>query len=173
MNVGVIGYSGDVNKMPVKALSEICEDLGANIAKAGHVLVTGGRDGVMELVSKAAKEKGGTVLGILPKDENGNAYLSNEIKTGMDFAMRSILMMYNVDVVVSVGGKAGTALELFAAYGKGKPIILLRGSGGWTDRIVSVLLEGRYLDERKSANVKSCWSVEEVMEEIKKLEEFA
>ncbi len=170
LRVGVIGYSGRIDEMPVKALTDICESLGKSIAKSGHILVTGGRDGVMELVSKAAKESGGTVVGILPETDEGNPYLSFGIETGMDFAMRSVLMMYNVDVVISIGGKAGTALELFAAYGKAKPILLLRGTGGWTDRITNVLLEEKYLDERKSIEVKSCWDVDEIMEEIEKLE---
>ncbi len=171
MKIGVIGYSGSINEEPVKPLENICEELGKEIAKRGHTLVSGGRDGIMELVSKSAKEAGGLVIGILPGLENGNDHLTFGVKTDMDFAMRSILMMYNVDVVISIGGKAGTALELFAAYGHSIPIFLLRGTGGWTDRITKVLIEGKYLDERKSVELKSVWSVEEFMEEIEKMED--
>ncbi len=171
MRIGVIGYSGNVNEEPVKSLKNICEEVGKSIAKNGYVLVSGGRDGIMELVSKAAKQEGGQVIGVLPGLESGNDHLTFALNTGMDFSMRSILMMYNVDVVISIGGKSGTALELFAAYSRSIPIFLLRGSGGWTDRITKVLLEGKYLDERKSVELKSVWSVKEIMEEIRKLEE--
>jgi len=170
LKIGVIGYSGDVNAEPVKSLKNLCEELGKAIAQRGHILVSGGRDGIMELVSKAAKEAGGHVIGILPHLEKGNGYLDFAVSTGMDFSMRSILMMYNVDMVISIGGKAGTALELFAAYGHSIPIFLLRGSGGWTDRITKVLLEGKYLDERKTVELKSFWSVDEMMNEVEKME---
>ncbi len=163
MKVGVIGYSGDVNEPPVRNLKELCEDLGKQIALKKHVLITGGTDGIMNLVSKGAKENGGTVVGIVPGKENGNSYLSYELKTGIDSSMRSVLMMYNVDAVISVGGKAGTGLEIFAAYLMGIPIILLRGTGGWTDRISGVLIEGKYLDERKLVELKNAWTVDDAI----------
>ncbi len=170
MRIGVIGYSGDVGTSPMDSLFGLCENLGEEIAKRGHVLVNGGRDGVMEAVSRGATKFGGTVVGILPKSDAGNGYLTVAVDTGMDFSMRSILMMYNVDVVISIGGKVGTGLELFAAYAQSKPVILLRGTGGWTDRIASVLLEGKYIDDRKLVEIKSVWSVEEALETVEALE---
>ena len=170
MRIAVIGYSGNINKAPVKPLVELCESLGSEIAKRGHVLISGGRDGVMEVVSKGAAKLGGTTVGILPVNDVGNDFLTIGIDTGMDYSMRSILMMYNADAVISIGGKAGTGLEIFAAYGHSKPIFLLRGTGGWTDRIANILLEGKYLDERKQVEIKSVWSVEEALEEIEALE---
>ncbi len=169
MRVGVIGYSGNVNEPPVKYLTQICEDLGKKIALRNHVLITGGTDGIMDLVSKGAKENGGTVIGIVPGKENGNSHLSYELKTGIDSSMRSVLMMYNVDAVISVGGKAGTGLEIFAAYLMGIPIILLRGTGGWTERISGVLVEGKYLDERKLVELKHAWTVDDAMELLENL----
>lgn len=163
MKIGVIGYSGNVNEPPVKYLKEICEELGRKIALRKHVLITGGTDGIMDLVSKGAMESGGTVVGIVPERENGNSYLSYELKTGIDSSMRSVLMMYNVDAIISVGGKAGTALELFAAYLMEIPIVLLRGTGGWTDRISNVLIEGKYLDERRIVELSNAWNVDEAI----------
>jgi len=170
LRIAIIGYSGNINKAPVKPLVELCEALGSEVAKRGHILVSGGRDGVMEAVSKGAAKFGGTIVGILPANNIGNDFLTVGIDTGMDYSMRSILMMYNADAVISVGGKAGTGLEIFAAYSHSKPIFLLRGTGGWTDRIANTLLEGKYLDERKQVEIKSVWSVEEALEEIEALE---
>ncbi len=170
MKIAVIGYSGNIDENPVKPLTTLCEALGLEIVKRGHTLVTGGRDGVMEAVSKGAAKFGGTIVGILPANDTGNNFLTIRMNTGMDYSMRSILMMYNVDVVISIGGKAGTGLEIFAAYGHFKPIFLLRGTGGWTDRIANTLLDGKYLDERRQVEIKSVWSVEEALEEIELLE---
>ncbi len=164
LKIAVIGYSGNIDLPPVKPLTEICEHLGSRIAECGHTMVNGGTDGVMELVSRGALKSGGTVIGMLSDNETPNNYLSTAINTGFDFSVRSIMMMYNADAVISVGGKVGTGLELFAAYVQSKPIILLRGTGGWTDRITSVLLEGKYLDERRSVELKSAWSVDEAVD---------
>lgn len=164
MKIAVIGYSGNVDQSPVQPLSEICELLGSKIAERGHVLVNGGTDGVMELVSKGAMKAGGTVIGMLSEGEVGNEYLSVAVNTGFDFAVRSVMIMYNADAVISVGGKVGTGLEIFAAYVQSKPIVLLRGTGGWTDRITSVLLEEKYLDDRRSVELKSAWSVDEALD---------
>ncbi len=169
MRIGVIGYSGDIDKPPVKPLVELCESLGKEIAERGHVLINGGRDGVMEAVSRGAMKSGGIVVGILPKSDSGNDYLTVSVDTGMDFSMRSVLMMYNVDAVISVGGKVGTALELFAAYAHSKPVVLLRGTGGWTDKITNVLLDGKYIDDRKLAEMKSAWNVKEALEMVETL----
>lgn len=164
MKIAVIGYSGNINEEPVKQLKEMCEELGKKIAMRRHILINGGTDGIMEIVSRSAKASGGEVIGIVAGRETGNEHLSFEVKTGMDSSMRSVLMMYNVDVVISVGGKAGTGLELFSAYLMSIPIILLRGTGGWTDRIANVLIEGKYLDERKLVEIKNSWSVDEAIE---------
>ncbi len=36
------------------------------------------------------------------------------------------------------------------------------GTGGWTDRIVSVLIDGKYLDERRTSEVKRANSIEDL-----------
>ena len=49
------------------------------------------------------------------------------------------------DAVISLGGGAGTLQEIAVAYRMQKPIILLAGFGGWSDR----LSRRKYLDERR------------------------
>ncbi len=162
--VAVIGYSGDINKDPVKTLADLCLELGRELGKR-YVVFTGGRNGVMELVAKGVREVGGTCVGILPWDgSDANEYNSVVIATGLDFQMRSFIMIKSVDVVISVGGEIGTAIEILAAYANMKPVILLRNTGGWTDRIVNVLIEGLYLDNRKLAPVLQAYTVCDVIE---------
>jgi hypothetical protein len=38
----------------------------------------------------------------------------------------------------------------------------MRGTGGWTDRILSMLIEGKYLDNRKIAPLKQVSSFNEL-----------
>ncbi|AEH50192.1 TIGR00725 family protein [Pseudothermotoga thermarum] len=169
MNVAVVGYSGDIDKSPVKELAEKVLELGRRLAKEGHVILNGGRDGVMELVSKAVKEAGGTVIGVLPAFEYGNDYLTFRVKTPFDNVTRSIVLIESSDVVVSVGGEVGTAIEILLAYAKFKPVILFVGTGGWTDRFASVLIEGKYLDNRKNVEVRIARDVQEVIDIINEI----
>jgi len=169
MRVGVVGYSGPVDLPPVSELKNVCIELGRELARSGYIVFNGGRDGVMELVSKGVKEAGGTTIGILPASSYANSYLSLAIDTGLDFQMRSFIMLKNVDVVVSIGGEIGTAIEILGAYAYNIPVIFLRGTGGWTDRFSKVLIDGKYLDNRRKVEVYQAWSVEEVLKIIEKI----
>ena len=125
MKVGVAGYSGPVALPPVSEIADECVELGRRLAEKGHLIVNGGRDGVMELVSRGAKEVGGKVVGVLPfVKEGANEYLDFALFTGLDFQMRSFVMLKNMDVMVAVGGEVGTAIEILGAYANAIPVIL-------------------------------------------------
>ncbi len=164
MNVAVVGYSGPAGCSPVKELEEKVLELGRELAKRGYVVLNGGRDGVMELVSKSAKEAGGTVIGVLPAREEGNNYLNFRIKTPFDNVTRSIVLIESSDAVIAVGGEVGTAIEVLMAYAKCIPVILFEGTGGWTDRFASNLIDGKYLDNRRNVVVRKAKTVEEIIE---------
>jgi len=170
MKVGVAGYSGPIALPPVSEIADECVELGRRLAEKGHLIVNGGRDGVMELVSRGAKEVGGKVVGVLPfVREGANEYLDFALFTGLDFQMRSFVMLKNMDVMVAVGGEVGTAIEILGAYANAIPVILFRGTGGWADRFANVLIEGRYLDTRKTVEVYQAWSVSEILDIIETL----
>jgi len=80
----------------------------------------------------------------------------------MDFAMRSLILTKSADVVISIGGQAGTLLEVVSSYSYGRSVILMEGTGGWTDRIRSVLIDGKYLDERKTVEMKLASNIEDL-----------
>ncbi|MDK2951430.1 MAG: hypothetical protein PWQ77_1095 [Kosmotogales bacterium] len=164
MNVGVFGYSGSLSDEKINRVSGLALEVGKTIAQYGHTLYTGGRDGIMELVSRGAKEMRGRVVGILPDGEVGNMYLDTRIDTGMDFTMRSLILVKSIDFVISIGGEVGTLFEIISAYCYEKPVILFEGTGGWTDRIDKVLIDKKYLDNRKLIEVKKVKSIEELRE---------
>lgn len=134
--------------MPAETLQS-AEAVGQLIAKAGAVLITGGMTGVMEAASKGAKEAGGLVIGVLPGRDrrSANAYVDIAMPTGLGTA-RNIIDARAADAVIMIGGAVGTLNELTIAYAEGKPIVILRGTGGWAERIEGVLYEGQYLDDR-------------------------
>lgn len=169
MNIGVIGYSGSLESDFLMPIKDICLKTGEILARNNHTLFTGGRNGVMELVSKGASDFSGTVVGVLPESEPvGNPYNSVRIQTGMDYMMRSIVLIQSVDMVISIGGEIGTFFEMVSAYAYGKPVILFRGTGGWTDRVADVLIEGKYLDNRKTVEIKQVFTIEELESYLQK-----
>jgi hypothetical protein len=169
MNVGIIGYSGPVDKPPVSKISNLCVETGRVLAESGYTIVCGGRDGVMELVSIGARQAQGFVVGVLPAFEDGNRYLNLRIKTPFDNITRSLVLIESSDVVLSIGGEIGTAIEVLMAYARGKPVVLFTGTGGWTDRFSENLIEGKYLDSRKIVTVQKAASIKEVMEILEKI----
>ena len=175
MRVGIIGFSSDprvVSRDELENLRERCEKLGEELAKKGYVIFNGGRDGIMEMVSRGVERAGGTSVGILPFDEESvkaNPHISVPIYTGLDYQMRSLLMMKNVDVVISIGGAVGTAIEIFSAYANGVPIILFTGTGGWTDKMAECLGEDRYIDGRKLAPIFKANDVDEILKILEEL----
>ncbi len=170
LKVGVIGYSGNIENEPVKSLIDVCLELGERLGEK-YVVFTGGRDGIMELVSKGVRNVGGTCIGILPwEGSDANEYNSLVISTGLDFQMRSFVLVKSVEAVIAIGGEIGTAVEMLATYANRKPLILLRNTGGWADKIPSVLIDDKYLDNRRMAPVYQAFSIEQVMTILDELE---
>lgn len=105
------------------------EEIGRRLSEAGAIVVCGGWGGVMEGVSRGAKEAGGLVIGILPTEtrSGSNPYLSAALPTGMGEA-RNALIVRAADVVIAVSGEFGTLSEIALALKMGKPVV---GLGTW------------------------------------------
>jgi uncharacterized protein (TIGR00725 family) len=163
--ITVIGKSArDPNDpVPAEAL-RAAEEVGREAAKRGAVIISGGLSGVMEAVSRGAKEAGGTTVGLLPgfDKEDANSYVDIPIATGMGF-MRNTLTVRAADAVIMIAGGIGTLNELTVAY-EAKPTIVLLGTGGWADRMPQVAYGGRYLDEARTGYLHYANSAVEAVE---------
>ena len=122
IHIGVVG-EGTCSRATARA----AERIGAAIAGAGAVLLTGGRTGVMEAASRGAARAGGTVVGVLPgfSRRDANRWVTIPIVTGMDQA-RNVIVVRSCDAVIAVGGSYGTLSEVALALKLGVPIIGLR-----------------------------------------------
>ena len=116
--IAVIGGSEYVEEDCVRA-----EAVGRELARAGALLLCGGRSGVMEAACRGAKEAGGTTIGFLPGEERGdeNDHVDIALPTGMG-EMRNMLIVHAADAVIAVGGEFGTLSELAFALRVGKPV---------------------------------------------------
>ena len=119
--IAVIG-PGDGDARLCDAAYAIAERL----ARCGLSIVCGGRGGVMQAAARGAYEAGGTVIGLLPEndDQAANAYLSVAIPTGMG-EMRNALIARSCLCLVAVGGGMGTLSEMAFGLKLGKPVFCL------------------------------------------------
>jgi len=163
--IAVIGKSTkDPGDPPSPEALHAAELVGANIAGAGAILITGGPSGVMEAVSRGAKRANGLVIGMLPgfKKDDANRYVDVALTTGMGW-MRNTLVVRAADAVIMISGGIGTLNELTIAY-QDKPTIILEGTGGWSDRIRAIAYDGKHLDEARSATLRFASTPEEAVD---------
>jgi uncharacterized protein (TIGR00725 family) len=95
--------------------------------------------------------------------KSANPWCDIVLPTGLGHA-RNVLTALAGDFIVAVGGGAGTLSELCFGWVHGRPIYVLQGSGGWSDR-----LAGGALDHRASSVIVTCDSVEALEREVVRL----
>ncbi len=106
---------------------ERASQLGKLVAHRGWTLLTGGRrSGVMHAASKAAKEHGGLVIGILPgaNMDDMSEFVDIPIITDMGSARNNINVLSS-KVIVACGMGPGTASEISLALKAKKSVVLL------------------------------------------------
>jgi len=163
--IAVIGKSAkDPEDPPSAEALRAAELVGANIAGAGAILITGGLSGVMEAASRGAKRANGLVIGMLPgfKKDDANRYVDVALTTGMGW-MRNTLVVRAADAVIMISGGIGTLNELTIAY-QDKPTVVLEGTGGWSDRIREIAYGCTHLDESGSATLHFAATPEEAVD---------
>lgn len=121
--IGVMGPGEEATP----ELIVIAEELGRQIARAGWITLSGGRNaGVMDAVNRGAKSAGGLTVGILPTKERDriSAFVDIPIITDMGSARNNINVLSS-DVVIACGTGRGTASEIALALKAEKQVILL------------------------------------------------
>ena len=136
--VGVMGSSQEDS-------AELARPLGLLIARLGCHLLTGGRGGVMEAVSRAfcsVNDRHGSALGILPEGSIPNPFVEIPIFTQLSAAndpsrpewrwSRNHINLRTSSAVIALPGGAGTAseLELAATGAHQRPCLAFLGTRG-------------------------------------------
>lgn len=145
LSIGVMGAAGGV--IAPEALAA-CEALGAAIARAGCICLTGACPGLPQAAVRGAKAAGGMTVGISPalsRDEHVYDYgsptegLDVLIYTGSGLMGREVTNIRSSDIVVIAGGRSGTLGEFSIAYDEGKLIGVLEGTGGITEGLPEIV----------------------------------
>ena len=159
--IAIIG-SRELSENSLKLVQALAHELVSN----GYRTVTGGLGSLQEAVHEGAKSNPlhtdcDTIV-LLPgfDPEPALGYADVIIPTGLD-AYRNA-MVANAEVVIAVGGGAGTLSEMAFAWQFNRPIIAV-GLEGWASK-----LAGEVLDHRRSNQIIDCTAStpEEIVAEI-------
>ena len=117
----------------------LARDLGAAIARRGHVLVWGGGSvGLMGALGRSAQEQGGRVVGIIPAfmaDTEVAYRQADELVVTADMRQRKTLMEQRSDAFIVLPGGIGTLEEMFEILTlrllrqHSKPLVILNHAG--------------------------------------------
>lgn len=139
--VAVIGDTRVPGESPQAAL---LREVGRVLVRQGCRIQTGGLGDLPRLVAEGARgEPGyqvGDLLALVPGFDPADGHADIVIPTGLDLARNALVA--NAEIVIAVGGGAGTLSEIALAWQMGRPIVAWTG-GGWSARVANTALDHR------------------------------
>lgn len=166
IQIGVMGSAADLNYS--KELENLAEQIGFLIAKNNATLIFGAEkdyDSLSTAACRGAKKGDGITVGItynrgldIFEKENVDVVISTGLERG---GGRETSLILSCDGVIAISGGSGTLTEIAIAYQANIPVVVLKNTGGWSDK-----LAGQYLDARNRLKIEGVDTPEEAVEKI-------
>jgi uncharacterized protein (TIGR00725 family) len=128
---------------------EIAKKIGTEIARRGHVIVTGATRGIPHLAARAAKKAGGASIGISPAASEaehigkyllpGDQAFDYIIYTKAGYTGRNLLMVRSCDATIVINGRMGTLNEFTCAFEENEIVGVMENSGRIASEIRHIL----------------------------------
>jgi uncharacterized protein (TIGR00725 family) len=174
-----ICVSGGEEGKNTEAAYPLARKVGQEIAKRGHILITGATTGVPFEAAKAAKEKGGVNIGFSPAGseiEHQKKYrlpmdpkiFDHLLYAESGYTGRNLLMVRSSDATIIIDGRIGTLNEFTAAFEENEIVGVLEGSGGVADEIRGILEVAKKGKRKVIFDRDPVGLVEKIIERIKK-----
>lgn len=166
LKIGVAAHSQVKSESHEKHVRIFIEKLNDCLSKLNikdkTYLLVGGYWGLMKtLVDEAIKNKIKVII-LPPSEMDSEEYYPKDtivIRTGLSMRGRSIALVRSSNILVSLGGAAGTILEIIAAYTENVPVYALINTDLPSDKIT---IYSPYIDDRKNAIINAYESVQEL-----------
>lgn len=128
---------------------DMAKKVAAEIAKKGHVLVTGATKGIPHIAALSAKKAGGVSIGISPAASEsehigkyllpGDSAFDYVIYTKAGYTGRNLLMVRSCDATIVISGRMGTLNEFTCAFEEDEIVGVMDASGGISSLIRQIL----------------------------------
>src|SRR5690242_2825694 len=151
--------------------------LGQNLARAGHVVLTGGYIGTMEAASRGAAEAGGHVIGVTCQEVETwrkikpNAWVLEE-RRYTTLHERLLALIDGCGSAIALPGGVGTLVEIAMMWNRmvidaiPRKSLILVGSG-WQETMAGFLAaQGAYVSENSRQLLSFAHDVDEALELI-------
>jgi len=159
MNIKQIGVMwSTADPQYPEQLALFAYQLWKEIAQSWYTLVYGAEKDVDSLSATAArwaKSQGWLVMGITYGKTpqlwwDMNSYTDCVVCTGMERGGgREFVLVSSCDAIIVLSGGAGTLNEIAVAYQKKIPIVCMKWSWWWADKVDGVFLDERYKTDPK------------------------
>ncbi len=132
-----------------KRIEVLAEQIGFEVAKAGAILFFGAEkdyDSLSTAACRGAKRGGGMSVGVT-YGKGTKVYETGAdaiVATGMERGGgREMALVVSCDAIICVGGGSGTLTEIAVAYQANIPVVVMKNTGGWSEKLAGTYLDGR------------------------------
>ncbi len=167
--VKVIGVLGPNRQSCTEEIYKYGLQLGELLVDMGFSIVNGGKEGFMEAVFKgahnSAKYTCGRTIAIIPEEDGrfANKYSDIVIPSGQGIG-RNLMIVNSADLLIAVGGGAGTLSEIAFAWQQHKYVLCHTEFGGWAAN-----LAGKSLDNTNQKLLIPVKNLDDLKKKIQKV----
>lgn len=152
-------------------LEKLADRIGAAVAKSGATLLFGAErdyDSLSTAAARGAKKAGGLTVGVTyGKGFDGKLEPMADVMivSGLERGGgRELALVLSCNGIIAIGGGSGTLTEIAIAYQANVPVVVLEGTGGWSEKLAN-----QYLDDRQRFKIESAATPEEAVEKLLRL----